>query len=56
MRKRDWAKKIYKSLVKNDSPPMHSSEDSDSSGNKNFRPRHLKRRHSTAGPLQLAKE
>ncbi|KAL6725502.1 hypothetical protein Aduo_007550 [Ancylostoma duodenale] len=56
MRKRDWAKKIYKSLLKNDSPTMHSSDDSDSSGGKNARPRYLKRRHSSAGPLQMAKD
>ncbi|EYC02786.1 hypothetical protein Y032_0098g3120 [Ancylostoma ceylanicum] len=56
MRKRDWAKKIYKSLVKNDSPTMHSSDDSDSSGGRNVRPRYLKRRHSSSGPLQMAKD
>ncbi|WKY03061.1 hypothetical protein Q1695_016393 [Nippostrongylus brasiliensis] len=56
MRKRDWAKKLYKSLLKNDSPGRHSSEESDSSHGKNVRPRYLKRRHSTSGPLQLAKD
>ncbi|VDM54810.1 unnamed protein product [Angiostrongylus costaricensis] len=56
MRKRDWAKKLYKSLLKNDSPSRHSSDESDSSQERNIRPRPLKRRHSTSGPLQIAKD
>ncbi|KAK6054394.1 cyclic nucleotide-binding domain protein, partial [Cooperia oncophora] len=56
MRKRDWAKKLYKSLLKNDSPGRLSSDDSDSSHERNLRPRHLRRRHSTSGPLQMARD
>ncbi|KAJ1371191.1 hypothetical protein KIN20_033094 [Parelaphostrongylus tenuis] len=56
MRKRDWAKKLYKSLVKNDPPSRHSSDESDSSQERTVRPRPLKRRHSSSGPLQIAKE
>lgn len=56
MRKRDWAKKLYKSLMKNDSPSRHSTDDSDSSQERTVRPRPLKRRHSSSGPLQIAKD
>ncbi|KJH48312.1 cyclic nucleotide-binding domain protein [Dictyocaulus viviparus] len=55
MRKRDWAKKLYKSLLA-DSHDRHSSDESNSSQEKNVRPRFLKRRHSTSGPLQIAKD
>ncbi|CAD6188466.1 unnamed protein product [Caenorhabditis auriculariae] len=58
MRKRDWAKKIYKSIVQNDSPLRTPSDDSSNESQADgfaSRRKIFRRRHST-GPLQMAKE
>ncbi|PAV56063.1 hypothetical protein WR25_01100 [Diploscapter pachys] len=57
MRKRDWAKKIYRSLVHPDGRRTPSTDDS-SEGSVDDYPqaRKFKRRHSTSGPFQLAKD
>ncbi|CAJ0941104.1 unnamed protein product, partial [Mesorhabditis belari] len=53
MRKRDWAKKIYRSFMQSDSTGR--STPSDDVGEDRER-RKLSRRHSTANPLQMARE
>lgn len=60
MRKRDWIKKTFKSLVSkspNGTPSDDSQEGEDGRGNGSLRKRsEFRRRHSSAGPLQFAKD
>ncbi|GMT19677.1 hypothetical protein PFISCL1PPCAC_10974 [Pristionchus fissidentatus] len=59
MRKRDWIKKTFKSLVSKspNGTPSDESIDGDGNGGGNLRKRsEFRRRHSSAGPLQFAKD
>ncbi|CAI4230346.1 unnamed protein product [Auanema sp. JU1783] len=56
MRKRDWAKKLYTSFVADEGRRTPSDDSSGDSSEGRRKKRDLRRRHSTAGPLQMARD